>query len=979
MAKIRVYELAKELGLESKQLISFLSRLGVEVKNHMSTLEDDEISKVKAAASGKGRPEAPRHQPEGEHRTAPTGQTQKPAGPGQQPSGTPGHRPPMQGQGQRPPMQGQGQRPPMQGQGQRPPMQGQGQRPPMQGQGQRPPYGQGQRPPMQGQGQRPPMQGQGQRPPMQGQGQRPPMQGQGQRPPYGQGQRPPMQGQGQRPPMQGQGQRPPMQGQGQRPPYGQGQGQGQRPPYGQGQRPPMQGQGQRPPMQGQGQRPPYGQGQRPPMQGQGQRPPYGQGQRPGGPGQGFRPQGPGQRPGAQGGPRGGAPGARPADGQRPGMAIPKPAQPAAGAPDQINRQEPKKDRNKDWDRIHKNKEKERLEQKLMGNKNAAARNQKGKRPRVNESRSAGTLPPKQVKPIEIIGDTISVKELASKMSKPSGELIKKLMGLGVMTTINQEIDIDTATLLAGDFGFEIDAKVDEADFDFIEEIEDAKEDLLLRPAVVTVMGHVDHGKTSLLDAIREANVTASEAGGITQHIGAYQVVHDGKKITFLDTPGHEAFTAMRARGAQATDIVVLVVAADDGVMPQTIEAINHSKAAGVPIIVAINKMDKPDAKPDRVKQELTEHGLVVEEWGGETIAVPVSAKSREGIDSLLEMILLVAEVQELKANPKRLAKGTVVEAELDKGRGPVATILVQTGTLEIGDSIIAGRAAGKVRAMIDDKGKRVKKAGPSTPVEVLGLSDVPEAGDIFHAVKDEKTAKQIAMKRTNKKREEEFKTTAKVSLEDLFKQIQEGQVKDLNIIIKADVQGSIEALRQSLAKLSTDEVRVNPIHGGVGAIKESDIMLASASNAIVIGFNVLPDANARRVAEAENVDVRLYRVIYNAIEDVKAAMSGLLDPEFKEVVIGRLEVRQLFKVSKVGTIAGSYVTEGKITKAAQVRVIRDNIIVHEGKLDSLKRFKDDVKEVAEGYECGIMVENFNDLQEQDVIEAFVMEEVERSL
>ena len=586
--------------------------------------------------------------------------------------------------------------------------------------------------------------------------------------------------------------------------------------------------------------------------------------------------------------------------------------------------------------------------------------------------------PKNLKPI-IIGESITVQDLAAKMAKSASELIKKLIALGVMATINQEIDTDTAVILAGEFGREIQVKLDEEEVEYIEEIEDAPEDLVNRPSVVTVMGHVDHGKTSLLDAIREANVTASEAGGITQHIGAYQVVHNGKKITFLDTPGHEAFTAMRARGAQATDVAIVVVAADDGVMPQTVEAINHSKAAKVPIIIAVNKMDKPGANPDKVKQELTEYGLVPEEWGGETVCVNVSAKTKQGLQDLLEMIILVAEMLELKANPKRLAKGTVIEAELDKGRGPVATVLVQTGTLEIGDSMVAGQAFGKVRAMIDDKGRRVKKAGPSTPVEVLGLSDVPLAGDVFHAVKDDKTARSVATKRVNKKREEDFKATAKVSLEDLFKQIKEGQVKDLNIIIKADVQGSIEALKQSLQKLSNEEVRVNPIHGGVGAITETDVMLASASNAIIIGFNVRPDANARKAAEKEKVDMRLYRVIYNAIEDVKAAMVGMLEPEFKEVVIGRVEIRQLFKVSKVGTIAGSYVLEGKITKAADVRVIRDGIVVFEGKLDSLKRFKDDVKEVLEGFECGLMINKLNDLLEGDIVEAFVMEEIKREL
>jgi len=624
---------------------------------------------------------------------------------------------------------------------------------------------------------------------------------------------------------------------------------------------------------------------------------------------------------------------------------------------------------------------ERREERYLEKKYPEERKQLPKKPEkpVAEAIPADkTKPVKKQKPI-VIGESISVQELAAKLAKPAAELIKKLMMLGVMATINQEIDVDTATILAGEFGRDVEVKVDDVEIDLIDDIEDSPEDLVPRPSVVTVMGHVDHGKTSLLDAIREANVTASEAGGITQHIGAYQVVHNGKKITFLDTPGHEAFTAMRARGARATDIAIIVVAADDGVMPQTVEAINHAKAAQVPVIIAINKMDKPGANPDKVKQELTEFGLVPEEWGGDTICVPVSAKTKMGLEDLLEMILLVAEMQELKANPMRLAKGIVIEAELDKGRGPVATVLVQTGTLEIGDSVVAGSAYGKVRAMVDDKGRRVKKAGPSTPVEVLGLSDVPLAGDLFHAVKDDKTAKVIASKRIIKKREEDLKATAKVSLDDLFKQIKEGQVKDLNIIIKADVQGSIEALKQSLQKLSNEEVRVNPIHGGVGAITETDVMLASASNAIIIGFNVRPDANARKAAEREKVDMRLYRVIYNAIEDVKSAMVGMLEPEFKEVVIGRAEVRQTFKVSKVGTIAGCYVTEGKITKNAEVRVIRDGIVIHEGKLESLKRFKDDVREVLEGFECGIMISKFNDITEGDIIEAFVMEEVQREL
>ncbi|MEL7564319.1 MAG: translation initiation factor IF-2 [Dehalobacterium sp.] len=589
------------------------------------------------------------------------------------------------------------------------------------------------------------------------------------------------------------------------------------------------------------------------------------------------------------------------------------------------------------------------------------------------------IPPVVPKKV-VIGETVTVQELAKSMGKTAAELIKKLMELGILATINKEIDADTAALIGDEFGIPVEIRLDKT-MEIMEDVDDDDDEKLLveRPPVVTVMGHVDHGKTSLLDAIRKANVTATEAGGITQHIGAYQVDISNKKITFLDTPGHEAFTAMRARGAQVTDIAIIVVAADDGVMPQTIEAINHSKAAKVPIIVAINKIDKPDANPDRVKQELTEHGLVSEEWGGDTIMVPVSAKTHEGINQLLEMILLVAEMAELKVNPERVVRGTVIEAELDKGRGPVATVLVQKGTLKIGENIVAGTSFGKVRAMIDDKGRRVKSAGPSTPVVVLGFSDVPPVGEPFVGVQEEKDARYIAGKYQIKKREEELNKTARVSLDDLFKQISEGIVKDLNVIIKADVQGSIEALNQSLTNLSTNEVRVNTIHSGVGTITESDVMLAATSNAIIIGFNVRPDANIRKIAENEKVDIKLYRVIYEAIDDVKAAMSGLLDPTFKEVVLGHAEVRTTFKVPKVGIIAGCYLTDGKITRHADVRVIRDGIVIHEGHIDSLKRFKDDVKEVLSGYECGIGIENFNDLKDGDIIEGFIMEETKRVL
>ena len=577
--------------------------------------------------------------------------------------------------------------------------------------------------------------------------------------------------------------------------------------------------------------------------------------------------------------------------------------------------------------------------------------------------------PKHIK----LPETIAVKDLASKMSYTAAEVVKKLFMMGVMATINQEIDFDTAALVASEFGVTCEELPPEVDPTEIPEIEDDPKTLKLRPPVVTVMGHVDHGKTSLLDCIRNTHVQTHEAGGITQHIGAYQVNCKGKKIVFLDTPGHEAFTAMRARGAQITDIAILVVAADDGVMPQTIEAIHHAKSAGVPIIVAINKIDKPGANPDRVKQELMEQGLLPEEYGGDTIMVPVSAKKQIGIDDLLEMVLLVAEVKELKANPNRDARGVIVEAKLDKGRGPVATVLVQNGTLRIGDSVVCGTTYGKVRAMVNDRGENVKKAGPSVPVEILGLNDVPEAGDIL-AVLEEKQARSIAEARIERQRNNLIKSK-KVSLDDLFHQIQEGDIKDLNIVIKADVQGSVEALSSSLLKLNkNDEVRVSIVHSGVGAVNESDVMLASASNALIIAFNVRPDANARKLADTENIDIRTYRVIYDAINDVKDAMSGMLKPKYKEVIQGRVEIRQVMKFSKA-LVAGSYVLEGKICNNSKIRIIRDNIEIFDGEIDSLRRFKDEVKEVNAGYECGISIVDFRDFKEGDIIEAYTMEEI----
>ena len=575
----------------------------------------------------------------------------------------------------------------------------------------------------------------------------------------------------------------------------------------------------------------------------------------------------------------------------------------------------------------------------------------------------------------MIPDEIVVSELASRLKVTATEVIKKLMGLGVMASINEVVDFDTAALVAEELGAKVEKEVHVTiEERLIETDEDPEESLQERCPVVVVMGHVDHGKTSILDRIRNAHVTDTEAGGITQHIGAYQVEYQGKKITFLDTPGHEAFTAMRARGANVTDIAILVVAADDGIMPQTIESINHAKAAGVSIIVAINKMDKEGADPDRVKQQLTEQSLVVEEWGGDVIAVPVSAKTGMGIDELLENILLVAEVKELKANPDRLARGTVVEARLDKGKGPVATLLVQNGTLKSGDVIIAGTSVGRIRTMTNDKGRSIKEAGPSTPVEITGLGEVPSAGDVFNAVADEKLARELVEQRKHEAKEELFQQHQKVTLDNLFSQIAEGEMKELPIIVKADVQGSVEAVKQSLEKLSNDEVRVKVIHGGVGAVSESDVMLANASNAIIVGFNVRPDPVAKQNAEQSGVDIRLYRIIYDAIEEITDAMKGMLAPKYREVETARIEVRQVYKISNVGTVAGSYVLDGKVGRNNEIRVVRDGIVIAEDKMSSLKRFKDDAKEVAAGFECGITLEKFTDIKEGDIFEAFYMEE-----
>ncbi|WNS77215.1 translation initiation factor IF-2 [Bacillus sp. DTU_2020_1000418_1_SI_GHA_SEK_038] len=620
------------------------------------------------------------------------------------------------------------------------------------------------------------------------------------------------------------------------------------------------------------------------------------------------------------------------------------------------------------------------------NKNSNNNNQNQNRNKNNnkgKSNHQAQVPPapKKVKelPAKItFSDSLTVAELAKKLHREPSEIIKKLFMLGVMATINQALDKDAIELIATDYGVEVEEEVhiDVTDLEVYFTDEEEVE-LVERPAVVTIMGHVDHGKTTTLDSIRNTKVTAGEAGGITQHIGAYQVEENGKKITFLDTPGHAAFTTMRARGAKITDITILVVAADDGVMPQTIEAINHAKAAEVPIIVAVNKMDKESANPDRVMQELTEYGLVPEAWGGDTIFVPISALKGEGIDNLLEMILLVSEVEEFKANPKRSAVGTVIEAQLDKGRGSVATLLVQNGTLKVGDPIVVGNTFGRVRAMVNDLGRRVKQAGPSTPVEITGLNDVPQAGDRFVVLSDEKTARQIGESRAQQALQAQRSEKTKISLDNLFEHMKQGEMKDLNVVVKADVQGTAEALTTALQKIDVEGVNVRILHTGAGAINESDITLAAAFNAFVVGFNVRPDNNAKRAAEAEGVDIRLHRVIYKVIEEIELAMKGMLDPEFEEKIIGQAEVRQTFKVSKVGTIAGSYVTDGKITRDSGVRLIRDGIVIFEGEVDALKRFKDDAKEVSQGYECGITIRNFNDVKEGDVIEAFVMQEIER--
>ena len=933
--KLRVYEYAKQLNMSSKEIITILKRVNMPVNNHMSVMEDSMVAAVqkffhdvKANAAAKmaqgGAKQGAPKQGGGERRPAPEG-AQGASGGQPQRREEPGARSAVASRPAPSPSAaaepGVASRPQGGSQGQNGGG-GNGNRP--QGQGGGRPQGERRQGGQSGQG------GQG------GQG------GGNQRP---QGDRPQGQG-GNRP----QGERDRGQGGGFNRGGDRGQGQG-------GGRP----QGDR------GQGGGFGGGR---AQGQGgfnrggDRP-HGQG--------GSRPQGQGGFGGGRGQGQGGfggrltvpvpAPAAAAAGGRGSGRAGGR----AEGRRDGDSRGPGGKRKDNDFGKRFEEGRQGSLKTKGKGGKNAKGKGNQPPREKIDNT-------PKKI----IVRGEMTVGELAKLLHKDASEVIKKLLLMGVMATINQDLDLDTVLLVASEFGVETEVKivVEDTNFETIEENDDPA-DLVTRPPVVTIMGHVDHGKTTLLDAIRETQVASGEAGGITQHIGAYQVEVHGQKITFLDTPGHEAFTTMRARGAQVTDITVLVVAADDGVMPQTVEAINHAKAANVPIIVAVNKIDKPGANPDKVKQELTEYGLVQEEWGGDTIFVELSAKQRINLDGLLEMILLVAEVNDYKANPDKRARGTVIEAELDKGKGPIARILVQNGTLKVGDAFVAGDCFGRIRAMTNDRGRRVKEAGPSTPVEITGLTEVPQAGDPFMVFEDERKAREIAEKRAIKTRQEAMKSHQKVTLDDLFSKIKEGEIKDLNVILKADVQGSLEALKGSLEKIEVEGVRVKTIHSGVGAITESDISLALASSAIVIGFNVRPEPRAAAMAEMEKVDVRLHRIIYKVIEEIEQAMKGMLDPVFKEKVIGHAEIRETFKVSKVGTIAGCMVTDGKVSRSAEARVIRGGIVVHEGKIDSLKRFKDDAREVLEGYECGLTLEKFNDLQIGDIIEAFVMESVER--
>ncbi len=921
MGKKRVYEFAKEVNQSSKDVVEKANTMGIDVTNHMGALSNEDESKLKKAFTGNEQQPKPANtqaKPAANQHEKPKFKSSK-NNPNFQ--NRKGNQDSVRNSNDKPQnrpnqgnRQGQGQ------QGQRPANQGQNR--PAQGQGQQRPQGQG--------GQQRPANNQGQRPNQQ-QGQRP-AQGQGQQRPQGQG--------GQQRPANNQGQRP-NQNQGQRP----AQGQGQQRPQGQGgQNRPNQNQGQRP-ANNQGQRPAQGQGGQQRPQNQGQRPANTQGQRPA--------QSQGQRPAAQGGQR--------------------PAAQGGGGQGGTNQN---RNRNNNYGNQNRN-------NNFGGNRNKNKFNKKGKKGKYQPSQKP-PVPARKFRELpEVLEYTVgmNVADIAKKIYREPAEIIKKLFLMGVAVNQNQPLDKDTIELLATDYGIEAQEKVqiDIADIDRFFEAEDVNEENLVpRPPVVTIMGHVDHGKTTLLDTLRHSRVTSGEAGGITQHIGAYQIDINGKPITFLDTPGHAAFTSMRARGASITDITILVVAADDGVMPQTVEAINHAKAAKVPIIVAVNKIDKPGANPDRVMQELSEHQLVSEAWGGDTIFVEISAKFNQNIEELLEMILLVAEVEDLKADPTQPAIGTVIEARLDKGKGPVATLLVQQGTLKVGDPIVVGDSYGRVRVMTNDIGRRDKTAGPATPVEITGLNDVPQAGDRFAVFADEKTARAAGEERAKRSLQEHRTSNARVTLDNLFESLKEGELKDVNVIIKADVQGSAEALAASLKKIDVEGVRVNIVHSAVGAINESDVTLAAASNAIIIGFNVRPTPQAKQQADGEEVDIRLHRIIYQAIDEIETAMKGMLDPEYEEKITGQMTVRETYKVSKIGTIAGCYVNEGSISRDSGVRVIRDSIVIFEGKLASLKRFKDDVKEVKMGYECGAMVENFNDLKVDDVIEAFIMQEIKKA-
>jgi translation initiation factor IF-2 len=929
--KLRVYEYAKSLSMSSKEIITILKRLNIPVNNHMSVMENDAVGSVEkffrdikanaaakraATDGGKVNSTTSNNKPAAVNPAQETnsGDTQ-PAKPAasQQQTATPSPRPAGSVQ------QGsQGQRPYNNTQSSSRPQQA-GQTPRSDNQSVSRPASTPQRD--QGTSQRP--QGQGsQRPSGSGQGQRP-----GENRPYNQG-----------------ANRPASAGGGFSRPAGQSQGQGQ----------------------GAGNRSNSGQSPRPGQGSFGQ----GAGNRPQGGGAPNRSQGPGRSFDNN---RGGQ-----TQSGRPVVQEAKPQFRPGATTEEIDDAAAKAAaKTKKTTKPPQNRFQDNRPGSQRGGSNNRGNNRNNGRGRyqqdtVKKEKIDNT--PKKI----IVRGTMTVGEVAKLLHKDASEVIKKLLFLGVMATINQELDMDAILLIAGEFGVEVEVKikVEEDNFETFEEVDD-EADLLERPPVVTIMGHVDHGKTTLLDAIRQTNVTEGEAGGITQHIGAYQVDINNKKITFLDTPGHEAFTVMRARGAQVTDITILVVAADDGVMPQTVEAIMHAKAAGVPILVAVNKIDKPGANTEKIKQALTEYELVPEEWGGDTIFVEVSAKQRTGIENLLETILLLAEVQEYKANPNKRARGTVIEAELDKGRGPVARVLIQHGTLKVGDSFVAGVCFGRVRAMVNDKGKRLKEAGPSTPVEITGLTEVPQAGDPFMAFEDERKARDIADRRAITLRQSEMGANSRVTLDDLYQHIKDGEIKDLNVIIKGDVQGSVEALKGSLEKIEVEGVRVKILLTGAGAITESDIILASASNAIIIGFNVRPDPAVKATADQEKVDIRLHRIIYNVIEEIEQAMKGMLDPIFKENVIGHAEVRNVFKITGSGTIAGCMVTSGKVARNAEARLVRGGIVVYEGKIDSLKRFKDDAKEVAQGYECGISLEKYNDLKEGDIIEAFIMETVER--